>query len=253
MWIASAFILLYLALKKRLDFQIKKNFWEVILAGTFIAAHWITFFHAIKISTVSVALVCLSTGAFFGSLLGPLFNKKKIAASEIGMGLLVIVGLYIIFRFEGDYSAGIVTALISAFLSALFAVMNSRLILHYRPNHLTFFEMMIGFIAISIFMSLNGSLSLDVLKLIPSDWFYLLLLGSVCTAYAFIESVALMEHISPFTFLLTINLEPIYAIILALLFFNEADKLDPFFFVGAAIILSTVFIDSYIKKKKRIP
>lgn len=251
MWIASLIILVFLAFKKRLDFKIGKDFWKVIVAGILIAAHWITFFHAIKISTVSVALVCISTGAFFGSLIGPLFTKTKIQITEMLLGLAVVAGIYIIFRFEGDYTMGIITALISAFLSALFSIMNARLIKSYRPNQLTFYEMMIGFISISIFMYFQGNLNLESLQLHSHDWIYLLILGSVCTAYAFIESVALMKHISPFTFLLAINLEPIYAIILALYLFNEADDLNGYFFLGAAIILSTVFADAIIKRRNR--
>lgn len=249
MWIASLIIFVFLAFKKRLDFKIGKDFWQVIVAGILIAAHWITFFHAIKISTVSVALVCISTGAFFGSLLGPIFTKTKIQASEIILGMVVVLGIYIIFKFEGDYTMGIITALISAFLSALFSMMNARLIKSYRPNHLTFYEMTIGFIVISIFMYFRGSLSLQTLSLTFSDWQYLILLGSVCTAYAFIESVALMKHITPFTFLVAINLEPIYAIILALILFNEGEKLNGYFFLGASIILATVFADAFIKSR----
>ena len=251
MWIAALFVLIYLGFRKRLDFRIGKNFWEVVVVGVIIAAHWVTFFHAIKISTVSVALVCLSTGAFFGSILGPVFSRSKIDRREMLMGILVIIGLYIIFRFEGDYTAGIITALLSAFLSALFSVMNARLIKTYRPNHLTFFEMLIGWLAISSYIQISGDLNMSLLHIAISDWIYLAILGSVCTAYAFIESVTLMHHISPFTFLLAINMEPIYAIILALIFFNEGEKLNPLFFVGATIIISTVFLDTWLKKRAK--
>ena len=169
--------------------------------------------------------------------------------TEMLLGLAVVGGIYIIFHFEGDYTMGIITALISAFLSALFSIMNARLIKSYRPNQLTFYEMIIGFIAISLFLYFQGDLNAETLTLASKDWFYLLILGSVCTAYAFIESVALMKHISPFTFLLAINLEPIYAIVLALSFFNEAEKLNPYFFLGAVIILATVFADGIIKRR----
>jgi drug/metabolite transporter (DMT)-like permease len=252
MWLAAFFVFIYLLVRKKLDFHFGKQFWEVILTGLVIAGHWVTFFHAIKISTVSVALVCISTGALFGSLIEPIFSKKKIAPVEIILGLIVALGIYIIFRFEGDYTLGIITALISAFLSALLSVLNARLVKTYRSNHLTFWEMLIGSAAIFIYMGFNGQLSLALFSLPVMDWVYLIILGSVCTAYAFIESVALMKHISPFTFLLAINLEPIYAIVLALLLFNEAEKLNSYFFVGAGIILSTVFLDSYLKRKTRL-
>lgn len=171
--------------------------------------------------------------------------------SEMALGLLVIVGLYIIFRFEGDYTYGIITALVSALLSALFSVMNAGLIKSYPPNQLTLMEMLVGFLSISIFMFFQGELKVSLFQIPSMDWFYLILLGSVCTAYAFIESVDLMKYITPFTFLLAINLEPIYAIILALILFNEGAILDPYFFVGAGIILSTVFLDALIKGKAK--
>lgn len=254
MWIASLFIFLFLVFTKRTDFKIDKKAWKIILAGLIIAVHWITFFHAIKISNVSVTLACLSTGAFFGSLIEPLANKRKVDSSELFLGGLVIIGLYLIFKFEGDYAAGIITALFSAFLSACFSVLNSKLVQTNSPYRITFLEMLGGWIAISLFSLYglySGSLVLSDFILSKPDWFYLFILGSICTAYAFIESVAVMRTLSPFTVLLSINLEPIYGIILALVFFGNNEKMTPYFYVGAVIILSTVFIDAFIKRKRK--
>ena len=251
MWMASVVIFLYLLIKKRTDFHLNRSSWNILLAGIIIAAHWVTFFHAIKISNVSVALSCISTGAFFGSLLEPLFNKRKPDLREILLGLIVILGLYLIFKFEGDYWAGIITALISAFLSACFTIINSRLVKRSTPYRITFLEMLGGWIALSLFMFFYGSLSSEVFNLIPMDWLYLAILGSICTAYAFIENVALMRQISPFSFLLAINLEPVYGILLALLIFGQKEQMNLYFYIGAALILSTVFFDIYIKRKLR--
>lgn len=254
MWMAALFIFLFLLATGRTDFNIDKSAWKIILAGALIAAHWITFFHSIKISNVSVTLACVSTGAFFGSLIEPLVYKRKIDIAEILLGLLVIVGLYLIFRFEGNYTAGIIVALISAFLAACFSVLNSKLVKGHTPFRITFLEMLGGWLAISIFAIyslFSGSMQLSQFALGGMDWLYLLILGSICTAYAFIESVSVMKHLSSYTVLLTTNLEPVYGIILALLILGESEKMNPYFYVGAAIILSTVVMDAVIKKRRK--
>lgn len=252
MWIASVLVFFFLLFTKNVDLQIRKEGWKSLLAGIVIAIHWITFFHAIKISTVSVALASMSTGAFFGSLIEPLASRRKVDKNEMLLGLLVILGLYLIFRFEGQYTIGIITALVSAFLSALFSVINAKLVKTNTPFKITFLELLGGWLTCTVFLIFTGGLNLELLALSNSDWGYLALLGSVCTAYAFIETVRLMRNISPFTFLLSINLEPIYGIIMALIFFGEGKELDPYFFVGAGIIISTVFVDIWLKKRKRV-
>ncbi len=254
MWMASVFIFLFLIATKRTDFKIDKKAWRIILAGVIIAAHWITFFHAIKISTVSVALACVSTGAFFGSLIEPIVYKRKVDKTEMLLGGFVIIGLYLIFRFEGDYTAGIITALISAFLSASFSVLNSKLVKTNSPFRITFLEMLGGWLAIglfSLYAIYSGSLQVSAFSLSGTDWLYLIILASICTAYAFIQSVAVMRTLSSFTVLLSINLEPIYGILLALLFFGDSEMMNPYFYVGAAIILSTVFTDVMIKRYRK--
>ncbi len=254
MWMAALFIFLFLLVTKRTDFNIDKQAWRIILAGVLIAAHWITFFHSIKISNVSVTLACVSTGAFFGSIIEPIVYKRKIDFTEILLGLLVVGGLYLIFRFEGDYTSGIIVALISAFLAACFSVLNSKLVKGNTPFRITFLEMVGGWLAITVFSAyglVTGSMQLQQFTLGGMDWLYLIILGSVCTAYAFIESVAVMKHLSSYTVLLTTNLEPVYGILLALLIFGESEKMNPYFYAGAAIILSTVLLDAFIKKKKR--
>ncbi len=254
MWIAALFIFAYLVATKRTDFRINRQAWKIILAGALIAAHWITFFHSIKISNVSVTLACVSTGAFFGSLIEPVVYRRKIDITEILLGLFVIAGLYLIFRFEGDYTAGIVVALISAFLAACFSVLNSKLVKGHTPFRITFLEMLGGWMAISLFSIyglLSGDLSLSQFTPTGVDWFYLVILGSICTAYAFIESVAVMRHLSSYTVLLTTNLEPVYGILLALIFFGKSERMNPYFYVGAAIILGTVVADGLIKRHRK--
>ena len=247
MLMAVGFIVLFMLYKKT-DITIpRKTIMVFFLLGLVIALHWLTFFKAIKVSNVSVTLACLSTGAFFASFLEPILYKRKVIWYEVFFGLLVVVGLYIIFNFEGDYYLGIILALTSAFLSALFSVMNGRYAKMYDSTVISFYELSGGVLCFSIYLLLTNSFSKEFFILKPSDWVYLIILSSICTAYAFIASVKVMKFISPYTVMLTINLEPIYGIILALLIFKDKEKMSPEFYLGALIILFTVVLNGIIK------
>ena len=249
MLFAVGFILLYIKLKKIPINISKKTLLLFLIAGFIIALHWFTFFKAIKVSNVSITLACLSTGAFFTSLLEPIFFGKKVVWYEVFFGLLVIFGLYIIFKVEGNYYYGMLLALISAFLSASFAVINSYFVKKYNPTTISFYELLGGVVFLSILLLFSGSFTISFFKLSVSDLMYLLILSSVCTAYAFIASTAVMKFISPYTVMLTINLEPIYGIILAVIFFKDSEKMSSEFYFGAAIILATVIINGILKSR----
>lgn len=252
MLIASIFIAIYFLIKKK-SFKIdKKTFVKFLITGIIIALHWITFFKAIKVSNVSVALVTMSTGAFFTSLIEPLFFRRRIKAIEIILGLLVVAGLYIIFNFESQYSLGIMYALISSSLSALFAVLNGLFIKRHDADVISFYQLFFGAVFITIFLLIQGGFSDEFFSLVLSDWVYLVILGSVCTAYAFIVSVKVMKYISPYTVMLTINLEPVYAIILALIIFGEKEQMNPQFYLGAFIVLFVVLLNGVIKNRSKI-
>lgn len=251
MLFAVGFIAIYLYYKKlplRVPFKILMQF---LFSGLVIALHWFTFFHAIKISNVSITLACLSTGALFAAILEPLLYGKKIVAYELFFGLLVVLGLYIIFNVEGSYFLGILTALSSAFLSALFAVINSRLVKSYNATVISFYELSGGVVFFSVLLLFFGSFSFEFFQLSVKDLMYLLILSSVCTAYAFIASTSVMKFLSPYTVMLTINLEPIYGIILAVLIFEEKEKMSFGFYIGAFIILLTVLLNALIKSRKK--
>jgi drug/metabolite transporter (DMT)-like permease len=206
----------------------------------------------VAVSLVSVALVTMSTGAFFTSFIEPFFFKRKIKGIEIILGLMVIIGLYIIFSFESQYTLGIIYALISSFLSALFSVLNGLFVKTYNASLISFYQLFFGAFFITIFLLIQGSFSLDFFILPNSDWIYLLLLSSVCTAYAFIVSVDVMKHLTPYTVMLTINLEPVYAIILALIVFGETEEMNSEFYLGACIVLFVVVLNGVLKNMKSI-
>lgn len=254
MLMAVSFIAIFIFYKK-INLTIpRKTLIAFLLLGFVIALHWLTFFKAIKVSNVSVTLACLSTGAFFTSFLEPILYKRKVVWYEVFFGLIVVGGLYIIFNFEGDYYLGIILALTSAFLSALFSVINGKYAKMYDSTVISFYELFGGVLCFSIYLLFTGSFSREFFILQPSDWIYLLILSSICTAYAFIASVKVMKYISPYTVMLTINLEPIYGIILALLIFKDKEKMSQEFYFGAVIILLTVVLNGIIKyrlKNKR--
>ncbi|WP_299899055.1 EamA family transporter [uncultured Aquimarina sp.] len=259
MLMASGFIYLFILFRK-VSLKISKKLFMVLgIAGVIIALHWITFFAAIKASNVSITLAVLSTGAFFTSILEPIFYKRKLIWYEVVFGLMVICGLYIIFNVEGDYVLGIMYAICSAFLSSVFSLINGKIAQQYSPSMISFYELLsgVGFITIYLFaISFLGTegegFSRSFFQLSTSDWIYLIILASVCTAYAFIGSVQVMKYLSPYTVMLTINLEPVYGIVLAYLIFGDAEKMNPEFYYGALIILGTVVLNGIFKNLKKI-
>lgn len=258
MFLAVIIIFIYLKIKKEnLRFS-RKTLAGFAIAGVIIALHWLTFFGAIKASNVSVTLAVLSTGAFFASLLEPLLYGRKIILYEVLFGLLVIAGLYIIFDVEASYTTGILLALTSAFLSALFSVINGKFVLKHKASAISFYELMFGVMGISIYLTFSGSFTAEFFTVSSHDWMYLLILASACTAYAFIASVHVMKWISPYTVMLTINMEPVYGIILALMILGDSEKMGSQFYYGAILIILTVVANGIIKmtlerKRRRLP
>jgi drug/metabolite transporter (DMT)-like permease len=250
MLFAVGFVIIFMVWKK-VDFKVSpKILLRLVVLGIIIALHWLTFFKAIKVSNVSVTLACLSTGAFFTAFLEPIFHKRRIILYEILLGLVVIAGLFMIFQSNTIYIEGIILALISAFLSALFSVINGNLAKQMPASTISFYELLSGVFFITIFLLFSGSFDEKFFKITFNDLKYLLILSSICTAYAFIASVKVMKYISPYTVMLTINLEPIYGIILALIIFGEKEHMSQNFYLGALIILSTVLINGYLKMRK---
>ncbi len=251
MLIACGLIYIYVVWKKiKLKFK-ALTLLGFSLAGLIIALHWITFFAAIKVSNVSVTLAVLSTGAFFTSLLEPLFYNRKIIWYEVLFGILVIVGLYIIFDVETHFYLGMLLALCSAFLSALFSVINGKFAVKYPATSISFWELLFGTLCITVFLFASQRFELSFFKISKADWLYLFILASACTAYAFIASVHVMKWIKPYTVMLTINMEPIYGIILALIILGDTEHMSAQFYYGAFIILATVILNGIIKTRKR--
>ncbi|MHA7131686.1 DMT family transporter [Algoriphagus namhaensis] len=230
---------------------------KVVAVGFVIALHWILFFWSAQVSTASVCLAGMATTSLWTAFVEPLFNRTQIKWYEVGLGLLVISGLLVIFSFEGGYWLGLSMALGSAFLAAVFSVLNGRLAHRHNPYQITFYEMAGACFATVCFMPMYSFfLSDNGLQMSWSgyDWFWLFLLGGVCTVYAFSVSVELMKRLSVFSINLTVNLEPVYGIILAVLIFGESEKMTPQFYLGTAIILVSVLtypVLNYWNKRRK--
>ncbi|WP_282037785.1 DMT family transporter [Saccharicrinis aurantiacus] len=243
-------LFIYLRFKK-LDISIsKKQIIKLLGIGIVVALHWITFFHAIKISNVSVTLGTLSSGTLFASILEPLFFRTKIKRLEVLIGVIIIAGLYLIFRYELQYVNGIIVALISTVLATTFTILNKSFTHKVAPSIISFYEMIGGFIGISLYIALKGNFNSQFFEVSTNDLVYLLILGIVCTAFAFAASVDVMKVVSAYTVVLSINMEPVYGIILAFLFFGDSEYMSSGFYLGTIIILLSVFC--YPMYKKRI-
>ncbi len=253
MLIAGILMFIYIKIVK-IDIRVSPiNVVKFLLAGVIIALHWITFFAAINASNVSIALAMFSTGAFFASFIEPIFFRRKIRGYEIVFGLIVIVGVVLIVDSEIKYLNGIILGVSSAFFSSLFAVINGRFVEKHNATIISFYEFIggVAFISIYLLFSENG-FSTKFFDLPTTDWIYIFMLASVCTAYAFIAAVHIMRYISPYTVVLSYNLEPVYGIILALLFFGESEMMSSNFYYGAILILVTVLIEALMKNRSNL-
>ncbi len=237
---------------KRIPLNISRNLLLFFLgSGFIIALHWFAFFEAIEVSNVSVTLATLSTGAFFASILEPIFYKRKVINYEVIFGLFVILGLYIIYEVNGNFLYGITLALIAAFLSASFSIINGKFAGKYSSSYISFYQILGGVLFITAYLFFTNELNSEFFALSTSDFLYLMILGSICTAYTFVASIDVMKHLSPYTVMLTINLEPVYGIILAIILFPETEKMSTGFYIGAGIIILTILANGYFKLKKK--
>ncbi|MCG8581770.1 MAG: DMT family transporter [Bacteroidales bacterium] len=226
----------------------RSNILRIMGVGIVVAFHWITFFHAVKISNVSVTLGCMASTTLFASFLEPIIFRKKIKWLEVFIGLLIIGGLYLIFQFELSYWKGIITALISAFLAGLFTVLNKLFINKHHPVTISFYEMISGFISIGIFLLFIDVLPNNLLAPTKTDIIYILILGIACTAYAFVVAVDVMKVLSAYTVVLAINMEPVYGILLAFAVFGQSEFMSGGFYIGTLVILAAVFLHPVIER-----
>ena len=252
--LVAALVLFFLLHYRKRKFGIGASaVFKMLLTGLLIGAHWVLFFEAARVANISVSLAGLATTTFWTSLMEPLFTSRRVRLFEVFVGLVVIAGLYVVFQFEFKNALGFVLAIVSALLAAIFSVFNSRFTLKYNPYMITFYEMIGAFAGLilfllvykPLFMGYNFGLALPT----ALDCLWLVLLSLLCTVYAFSDSVELMKRISAFTVNLTINLEPVYGIIMALMVFGESEEMSSGFYLGTLIIMLAVLSYPVVNKR----
>lgn len=246
-----AFITLYVYFRfKKTSIKISgKTFRELFLTGAIVGAHWLLFFQSIKVSTVSVGLVCLSSITLFTAVLEPILKRKIISKLEIFTGILIITGIFMIFKFESKYTEGIIYGLVSALCASLFSIINSNQVQNHPAPIIGFYELIGAWVWLSLILFISDDYS-EAMRLGLPDLFYLLVLGTVCTALAYVAGVAVMKELSVFRVALVTNLEPIYGILLAFIFFGKEEQMTAGFYLGAFIIMSAIFVYPLLKNRK---
>ncbi len=220
-----------------------KDVLKIFGVGVIVAIHWVTFYGSVKYANVSVALVCFSATGFFTSFLEPLILKRRISIIEVALGLIAISGIYIIFDFHPQYKMGIIFGIISAMGSSLFPIFNKTLLLRFTPKILTLYELGGGLIALTLLVPFYV-IQFPAAYYMPtaSDWMWLLVLAWLCTVLSFDLQLNALKRISAFTANLTYNLEPVYGIVLAFIFFQENKNLHKQFYIGVLLILLAVVL-----------
>jgi len=225
---------------------------RLLLIGVIVTIHWLAFFGSARISNVSVSLVGFATNSLWAALLEPWFNRNRIKKFELILGLMVIAGLYVIFSFDFEYAGGLALGILAGFTSALFSVFNARMVQRVSPYAITFYEMISIVITLGALMGGYKLFNPDhQFQLAPTwqDWIYIALLAGVCSVYAYSVAVELMKKVSVFLIQLTLNLEPVYGIVMAVIIFGQREKMNVNFYIGTVIILCAVALYPFLKKR----
>ena len=250
MLIAFISLAIFLFMKNKLFAISKKNFLGVLGVGGLVAIHWLCFFESIKVSSVSVAVVCLSTSSLFSALIEPIFFKRKLLAYEVIMAIIVAAALAFIMGMETQYLWGYIYGILAAFLGTLFTLFNAIYIKKTSAAQITMIEMLAGVLIITFILLFQKDYTVFTSLISTTDLLYLVILGVLCTAMVFVWMTEIMRYITPYSLIMAINLEPIYSIILALIIFGDNELMSPAFYIGSSIIIGVVFLEGYLKNKQ---
>jgi drug/metabolite transporter (DMT)-like permease len=238
-------LIMFVFIKNKIDIS-NKTKWQIIGVGVLISIHWVLFYTSIKLSNVSIGLVCLSSVALFTLLLDPLFTNNKIQWQDLTIALISLMGILLIFQFDIQYRKGIAVGLVSSFIAALFTQLNKKLTVKNEPQTLQTFQMLGGFIFLTFIVLMNSWITHSNIPL-PSntDWGWLILLALACTVWSNYLMLSALKHISPFTMNVTLNLEPVYGILISFIMFQEHKQLGLSFYTGFILITMSVLIQMY--------
>ena len=251
MLFASLFLFIYLRIIKKRSIHVsRKLLLQLFGIGSLMAIHWLCFFYAIKVSNVSIALSCLATSTLFASFVEPFVFRRKIDFTEVIIGVVIVICIAVIFNAELHYKTGIIVGIFSAFFGTLFSVLNGKMFGKTSSGNIIFYEIFGGWFVISLIFLATGSI-FTFHEISFRDLALLTLLASVFTAFPMFESVNLMKYISPFTLILTVNLEPVYGIIFAYFIFGESEHMSPIFYIASLIMILAIIANGIIKAKKK--
>lgn len=249
--VAALTLGLFIAFSRKKSREIPfREILKMMGVGLLTALHWICFFGSIKASNLSIALAVLSTSSFFVAIVSPVIRKEKFRPYELFLGVALFIGVGIMLKFEGDKSLGILLSLGAAFFAALFSTFNSKLVEKHPPTQIAFYEMVSAFLGISIAMLFQADTGV-LFAISGMDLFYIILLGAVATGVAYVIGIAVMKELSPFTCAVAVNMEPIYTIAFALWIYGESEIMSSEFYVGLIIIVVSVFLDAWLKYRKK--
>jgi drug/metabolite transporter (DMT)-like permease len=249
-----SFIWLFFILKL---FRVKTNIpvrnkLAIAKVGMLIMLHWVFFYGSIKYSNISIGVVCFCLASFFTAILEPIINRKRFVVTELLLSMLTLVGIALIFHFDATYQLGIIIGVISSLFGSLFTIYNERLVKHYDSRLINYYQMLSGMIGLGLIMPLY-LYYFPVKQLVPAltDVLYLLVLSLFCTVGLYVMYAESLKRISAFTVSLTLNLEPIYSIIMAFLFFDEGKEVNTSFYVGLFFVAASVVLQTIISVRSR--
>ncbi|MGE8553886.1 MAG: DMT family transporter [Chryseobacterium jejuense] len=250
MLFASIFLFVFIRIFKKDSIKVsKKVFFQLAAIGFTMALHWYCFFYSIKVSNVSIALSCLSLSTLFASILEPVIFKRKIDISEVIMGVVIVACILLIFKTEFQYKEGIMYGVLCAIFGTIFSVFNGKMFGKTSSGNIIFYEIFCGWFILMLFYLFSGQI-FQMNEINYRDIALICLLASVFTAFPMLESVNLMKYISPFTLILTVNLEPVYGIILAFFIFGESEHMSPIFYIASGVMILAIIANGLIKARK---
>ncbi|WP_286726647.1 MULTISPECIES: DMT family transporter [Sphingobacterium] len=222
-----------------------KDILNIARGGLLLTIHWIFFYGSIKFSNISIGVVCYCLTSFFTAILEPIINKKRFSAAQLMLSMLTLIGISLIFHFDSSYQVGIILGVISTIFAALYTIYNERLVKQYDSKLFNYYQMLSGTIVLGLGLPIFYYL-FPTERFIPSfsDGIYLILLSLFCTVGLYVLFAESLKKLSAFTVNLSFNLEPIYSIIIAFLFFNEGKQVNASFYVGLAFVLVSVLLQT---------
>lgn len=231
-----------------------KTLWQLARIGTIVALHWIGFYGSIKYANASIALVCLTSTSFFVALIEPFLLKKPMDWIDIGIGLIIIPAMmFIVSDLQIGMTVGVIFGILAALGAALFSILNKTMVNKIEPLQMTFIEIGSGWVFLSFLMPIYMYQNPNTPFIpIPMDWIYLILLSIFCTIMPYVMSLFALRHLSAFTTVLAVNLEPVYGITMAWFLLNENKELNMSFYIGVCIILCAVFAHPFLKGRLKL-